>query len=66
MGALDYPANGGPEQYGIYRTIYFAKDKGKKYRAVAGDSYMAVTEFGKKVSAWVMLHSRAAGMPGTN
>ena len=65
MGAMDYPANGGPEQYGIYRTIYFAKDKDNKYRAVAGDSYVAVTEFGKKVSAWVLLSYGNASQPGS-
>jgi acyl-homoserine-lactone acylase len=54
-GALDLPANGGPDKYGIYRTIYYAKDKDNKYRAVAGDSYVAVTEFGKKVKACVLL-----------
>ena len=48
LGKLDLPANGGPEQYGIYRTIYFAKDKDNKYRAVAGDSYVAITEFERK------------------
>lgn len=55
LGGVDYPANGGPEQYGIYRTLYFAKDRDNKYRAVAGDSYVSVTEFGKKVRAWVLL-----------
>ncbi|HLZ87707.1 MAG TPA: acylase [Puia sp.] len=65
VGGLDYPANGGPEQYGIYRTIYFTRDKDNKYRAVAGDSYVAVTEFGKKVKAWVLLSYGNASQPGS-
>jgi acyl-homoserine-lactone acylase len=65
LGTLDYPANGGPEQYGIYRTIYYTKDKDNKYRAVAGDSYVAITEFGKKVSARVLVSYGNASQPGS-
>lgn len=65
LGTFDYPANGGPEQYGIYRTIYFMKDKDNKYRAVAGDSYVAVTEFGMKVRAKVLLSYGNASQPGS-
>jgi acyl-homoserine-lactone acylase len=55
LGQMDLPANGGPEQYGIYRTIYYTKDKDNRYRAVAGDSYVSITEFGSKVKARVLL-----------
>lgn len=65
IGTLDYPANGGPEQYGIYRTIYYIKDMDKKYRAVAGDSYVAITEFGKEVKARVLLSYGNASQPGS-
>lgn len=65
LGALDFPADGGPEQYGIYRTIYFAKDKDNKYKAVAGDSYVAVTEFSKKVKARVLLSYGNASQAGS-
>ena len=61
----DYPANGGPEQYGIYRTIYYMKDSDKKYRAVAGDSYVAITEFGRKVRARVLLSYGNASQEGS-
>lgn len=62
----DFPANGGSEQYGIYRTIYFAPDPKQpgKNRAVAGDSYVAVTEFGEKVRAQVSLSYGNASQPG--
>lgn len=63
LGQADYPANGAPEQYGVYRTIYFARDKDKKYRAVAGDSYVAVTEFSKPVRAFVLLSYGNASQP---
>ncbi|MBD2754336.1 acylase [Spirosoma validum] len=62
----DYPANGGSEQYGIYRTIYFAPDPKQPQRnqAVAGDTYVAVTEFGEKVRAQVSLSYGNASQPG--
>jgi acyl-homoserine-lactone acylase len=55
INGLDYPANGGPDKYGIFRTLYFVPDKDKKTHPVAGETYFAVTEFGKKVRAKVML-----------
>jgi acyl-homoserine-lactone acylase len=55
IGAYDYPANGGPDNLGVFRTMYFADDKDNKRRAVHGDTYIAVTEFGEKVKARVLL-----------
>jgi acyl-homoserine-lactone acylase len=60
----DYPANGGPDQYGIFRTMYFAADSDNKKHAIAGDTYVAVTEFGKKVRAMVLLSYGNASQPG--
>ncbi|RIV22441.1 acylase [Fibrisoma montanum] len=62
----DFPGNGGSEQYGIYRTIYFSPEgrDAKQNRAVAGDSYVAVTEFGDKVRAQVSLSYGNASQPG--
>jgi acyl-homoserine-lactone acylase len=54
-GHFDYAGNGGPGDFGIFRTIYYQPDADKKFRAVAGDSYVAITEFGKKVKAKVLL-----------
>ena len=65
LGGLDLPANGGPDQYGIYRTIYFARDSDGKYKAVAGDSYVAITEFGPKVKARVLMSYGNASQPGS-
>ncbi|WP_420151218.1 acylase [Spirosoma sp.] len=62
----DFAANGGSEQYGIYRTIYFVPDRQQpgKNRAVAGDTYVAVTEFGDPVRAQVSLSYGNASQPG--
>lgn len=64
MNGKDYPANGGPDQYGIFRTMYFAGDSDNKKHAIAGDTYVAVTEFGKKVRAMVLLSYGNASQPG--
>ena len=62
----DFPGNGGSEQYGIYRTIYFMPDPNQPQlnRAVAGDTYVAVTEFGEKPRALVSLSYGNASQPG--
>jgi acyl-homoserine-lactone acylase len=63
-GGYDLPANGAPGNYGSYRSIYYgAPDKDKKFTAVAGDSYVAVTEFGPKVHAMVSLSYGNASQP---
>ena len=52
----DVPGNGGPgDQFGIYRTLYFSADKDKTMVGVAGDSYVALVEFGPRVIARVSL-----------
>jgi acyl-homoserine-lactone acylase len=62
----DYPANGGSEQYGIYRNINFVPDpkQPQQNRAVAGDTYVAITEFGDKPRAQVSLSYGNASQPG--
>lgn len=65
MYGLDYPANGGPGDYGIFRTVYFAEDSDNKMKAIAGETYVAVTEFGKKVKARVLLSYGNATQPGS-
>jgi acyl-homoserine-lactone acylase len=64
IGAYDYPANGGPDNFGIFRTMYFTDDNDNKKHAVAGDTYAAVTEFGDKVRASVLLSYGNASQPG--
>ena len=64
MNNLDFPANGGPAQYGIFRTIDFMEDVDSKKRAVFGDTYVAVTEFSTPVKAMVLLSYGNATQPG--
>ena len=65
MGEFDFPANGGPDRYGIFRTMYFAEDKDNKTHAFHGDSYVAVTEFGEKIKALVLLSYGNATQSGS-
>lgn len=62
----DYAGNGGSEQYGIYRTIYFMPDAQQPTlnRAVGGDTYVAITEFGDQPRAQVSLSYGNASQPG--
>jgi len=65
-GNIDLPGNGAPSTYGSYRAIGFRYDyKDKKFRAVVGDSYVAVTEFGKPVKAMVSLSYGNASQTGS-
>jgi acyl-homoserine-lactone acylase len=53
-GNNDYPANGGPDHLGIFRTMYFEKDVDNKFRAVHGDTFHAVIEFGDNPRAMLL------------
>lgn len=64
IGTYDYPANGGPDNLGVFRTMYFAEDKDNKRHAIHGDTYVAVTEFGETVKASVLLSYGNATQPG--
>ena len=64
INGLDFPANGGPDQYGIFRTISFVDDKDNLKRSIHGDTYIAVTEFGKEVKAMVLLSYGNSSQPG--
>jgi acyl-homoserine-lactone acylase len=64
VGGKDYPGNGGADNFGVFRTMYFADDNDNKKHAFHGDTYVAVTEFGEKVKASVMLSYGNATQPG--
>jgi acyl-homoserine-lactone acylase len=65
IGNYEFPANGGSGHYGIFRTIYFNRNNtNNKSYASAGDSYVAVVEFGSKVKAQVLLSYGNASQPG--
>ena len=66
VGDYNLPANGGSGNYGIFRTMYFVRNSSdNKSYAVAGDTYVAVTEFGPKVRARVLLSYGNATQPGS-
>jgi acyl-homoserine-lactone acylase len=62
---VDYPGNGGSDRLGVFRTMYFREDKDKKNKAFNGDTYVAITEFGKKVKANVLLSYGNSSQPGS-
>jgi len=62
---VDYPGNGGSDRLGVFRTMYFREDKDKKNMAWHGDTYVAITEFGKKVKANVLLSYGNSSQPGS-
>ncbi|WP_051360041.1 acylase [Adhaeribacter aquaticus] len=64
-GSLDIPGNGGNGLLGIYRTMQFREAPDKKAYAIAGEGYIAVTEFGPKVKAQVLLAYGNASQPGS-
>jgi len=64
INGYDFPSNGGPDHYGILRAMYYAPDSDGKMKAVAGDTYYAVTEFGSKVRSVVLLSYGNSTRPG--
>lgn len=64
LGNYEFPGNGAPHNYGVFRTMYYYSDKeSTKNYAYHGDSYVAVTEFGKTVKAEVLLSYGNATQP---
>lgn len=66
INGLDYPANGGPDSYGIFRTLYFIDDQDNKKKAIAGETYVAIIEFGDKIRASLLLGYGNATQKGMN
>jgi acyl-homoserine-lactone acylase len=53
-GAPDFPANGGVEALGVFRTFAYVQDPDGASRAVFGDSFSALVEFGTPTRAKVI------------
>jgi acyl-homoserine-lactone acylase len=65
LGGLDLPGNGGAgDPWGIFHVTYFFPAAGGKFQAVAGDTYVAVIEFGNPVRAKALLSYGNATQPG--
>jgi acyl-homoserine-lactone acylase len=59
----DLPANGGPSRLGIFRVLEFAPERDGRFRAVVGDSFVAVVEFSQPVRAAALLSYGNATQP---
>ncbi|HEU0113567.1 MAG TPA: penicillin acylase family protein, partial [Thermomicrobiales bacterium] len=65
-GAVDLPAVGGPgDPFGIFRTVSLAPDQDGRFRAIAGDGFIAAVEFADPVRARVLLTYGNATQPGS-
>ncbi len=62
---LDLPASGAEDLLGTFRTLTFVQDRDLRFRPVAGDSFVAVIEFGDTLQAQVLLAHGNATQPGS-
>ncbi len=65
VGDYNVPGNGAPGHYGVFRAMYYYSAEDNKEYAFHGDSYVAITEFGDKVRAQVLLSYGNATQPGS-
>jgi acyl-homoserine-lactone acylase len=64
-GKVDVPANGGDGRLGIFRPLFFAPDQGGRFRAVAGETYVAAVEFSNPIRAMVLMTYGNSSQPGS-
>ncbi|MFH1754766.1 MAG: penicillin acylase family protein, partial [Candidatus Latescibacterota bacterium] len=69
-GPQNYPANGGPDILGGFRTLFFIQDNdpqdpSTRFRPTHGDSYVSVVEFSDPVRAKALLSYGNASQPGS-
>lgn len=55
IGERDLPASGGPSRLGVFRSLEFAPEKDGRFRALFGDSFVALVEFSRPVRAKALL-----------
>ena len=65
MAGRDLPASGGPSRLGIFRSLEFAPGKDGRFRALFGDSFVALVEFSQPVRAKALLSYGNASQPGS-
>ncbi len=63
IGERDLPASGGPSRMGIFRSLEFAPEKDGRFRALFGDSFVALVEFSQPVRAKALLSYGNASQP---
>ena len=54
-GGQDYPASGAPQNFGVFRSFTYVENKNNTFSANGGETYLAITEFGKQTKASVCL-----------
>lgn len=65
MAERDLPASGGPSRLGVFRSLEFAPEKDGRFRALFGDSFVALVEFSQPVRAKALLSYGNASQPGS-
>jgi acyl-homoserine-lactone acylase len=61
---VDLPANGAPGELGSFRALDY-EPSGNRFKAAAGDSYVAAIEFGRRVRAMTLLSYGNSSQPGS-
>ncbi len=62
---LDLPANGGPDELGVFRALWCAPGGDGKLVGIGGDSYVCAMEFSRPVRARALLSYGNASQPGS-
>ena len=65
IAGRDLPASGGPSRLGVFRSLEFTPDRDGRFRALFGDSFVALVEFCQPVRAKVLLSYGNASQPGS-
>jgi acyl-homoserine-lactone acylase len=60
---VDLPGNGGPSELGIFRVVNYTGGPQGTQRAIGGDSFVMVVEFGRKIEARALLGYGNASQP---
>ncbi|MCU0512068.1 MAG: penicillin acylase family protein [Anaerolineae bacterium] len=62
---VDWPASGGFDVVGTFSILTFVQDTDLRFRAVHGDSFIALVEFSEPIRAKVLLSYGNASQPGS-
>jgi acyl-homoserine-lactone acylase len=64
--SIDLPANGAPgDPYGVFRTSYYRPDDNNQQSLIAGDTYVAIIEFGDSIQAEGVIGYGNFSQPGS-
>jgi acyl-homoserine-lactone acylase len=60
---MDLPANGGADDLGLFRTLWFVPSEDQRFEAIGGESYVAAIEFSNPVRAMALTSYGNATQP---